>query len=72
MSEIKGQLLGVILVLSIFGIVSAGMISAFTTLTNKVGKKIDEVDVNQPTTKETTNQIVIDSQLLANKELLVF
>lgn len=49
MSEIKGQLLGVLLVISIFGIVAAAMTSAFRNASGSVGNKIEK-EANQATT----------------------
>ena len=43
MSEIKGQLLGIILVLMVFGAVSAAMMVVFTNLTKSVEEKVDEI-----------------------------
>ncbi len=40
MSEIKGQLLGIILTVSIFGIVAAAMATAFTTASKSIGDKV--------------------------------
>ena len=50
MSEIKGQLLGIILVLSIFLTVSVALTAVFTNMTNSVESKVSEVvefDSNQ-------------------------
>lgn len=45
MSEIKGQLLGIILVVTIFGAVSTAVAAIFTNLTNAVETEITkEVD----------------------------
>lgn len=43
MSEIKGQLLGIILVLSIFLTVSVALTAVFTNMTNSVESKVSEV-----------------------------
>ena len=43
MSEIKGQLLGIILVLSIFLTVSVALTAIFTNMTHSVENKISEV-----------------------------
>lgn len=40
MSEIKGQLLGILLVLMVFGIVAAGLTAVFTNLTNSVSSQV--------------------------------
>jgi len=43
MSEIKGQLLGIVLVLTLFGIVSGVLIAAFTSMSQSVGDKVNEM-----------------------------
>lgn len=43
MSEIKGQLLGIILVLSIFLTVSVALTAIFTNMTKSVENKISEM-----------------------------
>lgn len=43
MSEIKGQILGIIIVLMIFGIVSGAMIMMFNNLTNAVSENVAEI-----------------------------
>ena len=40
MSEIKGQLLGIILVIMVFGIVAASLVTIFTNLTNSVSSEV--------------------------------
>ena len=40
MSEIKGQLLGIILVLAIFGIVAAALSGVFTSLSGSVSSQV--------------------------------
>lgn len=47
MSEIKGQLLGIILVLMVFAAVSVGVKAAFNSLTNNVQAEVSEVIANQ-------------------------
>lgn len=43
MSEIKGQILGIILVLSIFATVSATLAGVFTTMTGAVENQVSEI-----------------------------
>ena len=43
MSEIKGQLLGIILTVSIFGIVAAAMATAFNSASETIGSKVENV-----------------------------
>ena len=40
MSEIKGQLLGIILVIMVFGIVAAGLTTVFRNLTSSVSSQV--------------------------------
>ena len=42
MSEIKGQLLGIILVIMVFGIVAAGLTTVFTNLTSSVSNEVSK------------------------------
>ena len=42
MSEMKGQLLGIILVIMVFGIVAAGLTTIFTGLTNSVTSQVSK------------------------------
>ncbi len=52
MSEIKGQLLGIILVITIFGAVSTAVAAIFTNLTaaveNEVSKEVDGYVKSKP------------------------
>ncbi len=45
MSEIKGQLLGIILVLIVFGAISVGMVSVFKSTASNVADRASEVTV---------------------------
>ena len=48
MSEIKGQILGVLLVLLIFAAVSGILITAFSNASNKISERItNEIDENK-------------------------
>ena len=49
MSEIKGQLLGIILILSIFLTVGATLAGVFATMSNSVESKVSEVVAFDPT-----------------------
>ena len=42
MSEIKGHLLGIILTISIFGVVLAAMTTAFTNVSKTIGDRAEE------------------------------
>jgi hypothetical protein len=44
MSEIKGQLLGLVLVLAIFGVVGTAMVEIFRTTTNDLKTRVEETD----------------------------
>ena len=50
MSEIKGQLLGIILTLSIFLTVGATLAGIFVTMSNSVESKVSEVVEFDPST----------------------
>lgn len=43
MSEIKGQLLGIILVLLIFGAIAAGLVAAFTNLSDNIVDEVNDI-----------------------------
>lgn len=43
MSEIKGQLLGIILAISIFGVVLAAMVTSFGKMSDKVGERVEQI-----------------------------
>lgn len=58
MSEIKGQLLGIILVLSIFLTVSVALTAIFTNMTKSVENKVSEV-VDFDSTSQTSNQALL-------------
>ncbi len=49
MSEIKGQLLGIILTISIFGIVAAAMATSFTNASKKIGDQVENVATTEVT-----------------------
>lgn len=55
MSEIKGQLLGIILTLSIFLTVGATLAGVFATMSNSVESKVSEVVEFDPTTASSGN-----------------
>ena len=42
MSEIKGQLLGMILVLALFAAVAGAMVSIFNRSTDKIAERVDQ------------------------------
>lgn len=44
MSEIKGQLLGLVLVLAIFGVVGTAMVGIFKTTTDDLKTRVEEAD----------------------------
>ena len=54
MSEIKGQLLGVILVLMVFGAVSAAMMVIFTNLTKSVEQQVSQITDSSSTKSAIT------------------
>lgn len=44
MSEIKGQILGIILVLMVFGVVAGAMTAVFSSLSKTVTDKVSQLD----------------------------
>ena len=62
MSEIKGQLLGIVLVVAVFGVVGGVLVTAFSASAEKIGSKI-ETDT-EPTAASTDNLIVSNDELL--------
>ncbi|MBO4285917.1 MAG: hypothetical protein J5880_01130 [Bacilli bacterium] len=64
MSEIKGQLLGIILVLMVFGAVSAAMVIIFNKLTKNVEDQVSEM--TNSSSKNSTYQL---SEYISYKEL---
>lgn len=49
MSEIKGQILGVILVLMIFAVVATTMTGVFSSLSHTVTEKVNDMESAMPT-----------------------
>lgn len=43
MSEIKGQLLGIILTIAVFGVVLTAMVSSFGKMSETVGSRVEEI-----------------------------
>lgn len=71
MSEIKGQLLGIILVIAVFGVVATALTAAFKTTTENVGKKMEESPSTSIT--ESSDDKEEDSGTTGtNSKLLVF
>ena len=54
MGEIKGQLLGLVLVLSIFGIIAGALTAAFTTVKDDVVEKIESSTEITPAASQNT------------------
>lgn len=54
MSEIKAQLLGVLLVLSIFGVVAGTLTAVFTKAADNVEEKVNSVLTEQVSPKNPT------------------
>ncbi len=48
MSEIKGQLLGIILVIIVFGVVAAGITTVFQNLTSSVSSEVAKAVSSNP------------------------
>ena len=51
MSEIKGQILGIIIVLMIFGVVSGAMIAVFNNLSKTVTDNVNELITSDSTSE---------------------
>ena len=70
MSEIKGQLLGIILVLIVFGAISVGMVSVFKSTASNVADRASEVTVaaeleaQKTETQGENNGFVLSGSLL--------
>lgn len=47
MSEVKGQLLGIIMTIAIFGIVFAAMVVAFTSASSSISQKVQDAATTQ-------------------------
>lgn len=64
MSEIKGQILGVVLVLAIFGVVGTALYSAFKTSAEGVAKSIKDesslIDKTGSTEATSNNSFISD------------
>ncbi len=76
MSEIKGQILGVVLVLAIFGAIGTVLVTAFTDNAKSVAKKISTDSTptyNADSLKDTAGTPTnLNNQNLSNLELLTF
>jgi len=67
MSEIKGQLLGIVLVVTIFGAVSTALVAAFNSATKTVTQAVEDYSIKDPLPPETE-----DNNSFYLKELLTF
>ena len=80
MSEIKGQILGVVLVLAIFGAIGTVLVSSFTKSAQNIEKKMSEADTSLfPNTSNSdssgTNEgqkSLTNNDLFNDAELLTF
>ena len=57
MGEIKGQLLGLVLVLSIFGIIAGALTAAFTTVIDDGVEKVESSTEITPAASQNTKLI---------------
>ena len=72
MSEIKGQLLGIVLVVAVFGAIGTILVTAFTKSANNIQKAIEkDTDENGKVTVPTTGTSV-DSSIISSDNLLTF
>lgn len=75
MSEIKGQILGVVLVLAIFAVVGGTLYTAFSNSATKVSSKIEgswTFPGESENDGKATQSSVTDVNLQANQGLLTF
>lgn len=74
MSEIKGQILGVVLVLAIFGVVGTALYSAFKTSAENVSNSIkDESNlIKKDTTTEGNKDGTENNSNISIRDLLSF
>ncbi len=66
MSEIKGQLLGIVLVVSVFGVVGGVLVTAFHKSSKAIATKI-ETDTDPVSSETSANE-----NLVTNDSLLTF
>ncbi|MFA6755650.1 MAG: hypothetical protein WCR97_04000 [Bacilli bacterium] len=67
MSELKGQLLGLILVIAVFGVIAGALITAFQNSAKSVATKIEDTGESViPTTESSTesNSLIKEENLL--------
>lgn len=57
MSEIKGQLLGIVLVIAIFGVVAGALTLAFSNVTSGITQRIEDV-ASYDVSKTGTNTLI--------------
>ena len=77
MSEIKGQLLGIVLVVAVFGVVGGVLVTAFSksasNISNKITKDYEYEEVNDSGVyKEKSGVSSIDNSIIKNDSLLTF
>ncbi|MFA6667483.1 MAG: hypothetical protein WCS51_03935 [Bacilli bacterium] len=63
MSEIKGQLLGIVLVVAVFGIVSTALVTAFTNASKSISEQVENVTIPKEGTA-ASNELILDGELL--------
>ena len=72
MSEIKGQLLGIVLVVAVFGAIGTILVTAFTNSANNIQQAIEkDTDENGKVTVPTKGTSV-DSSIISSDNLLTF
>ncbi len=65
MSEIKGQLLGIVLVVSVFGVVAGLLTYAFKASANSIAKEImEEPEITETQPTGTSYSIISNDSLL--------
>ncbi len=71
MSEIKGQLLGIVLVVAVFGAVGGMLLYAFQASAKNVATSVSEIDGKEITPVDPSKAAVDDS-IISNSDLLTF
>ncbi len=71
MSEIKGQILGVVLVLAIFGAIGTVLVSSFKTSADTIKEKMNSADTELIDASKTKSE-KLNNNLFNDAELLTF
>lgn len=75
MSEIKGQLLGIVLVVAVFGVVGTALVTAFKSSAGKIANKVDNdytVADDGTVTGTDRKQNIENNSIISTNDLLTF